>query len=76
MVHIQANAFICAKSSIKKKYLSMKKVKPVAKFANLYKKQPTRVVTSLVSLTYLKRTCQQKNIILMDTIAIQYRNML
>ena len=54
----------------------MKKVKPVAKFANLYKKQPTRVVASLVSLTYLKRTCQQKNIILMDTIAIQYRNML
>ena len=60
----------------KEKVLVNEEVKPVAKFANLYKKQPTRVVTSLVSLTHLKRSCQQKNIILMDAIAIQYRNML
>ena len=53
----------------------------MAKFANHYKtvlkkKWPTRVAIMLVSLTCLKRTCQQKNVILMNRIAIQYRNML
>ena len=47
------------------------------KFANHYKmvfqkKWPTRVVISLVSLTRLKKTCQQKNVILLNVITIQY----
>ena len=51
------------------------------KFANHYKmvfqkKRPTRVVMSLVSLTRLKKPCQQKNVILLNGIAIHYRNML
>ena len=42
----------------KEKYLSMEKVIPMAKFTNyksvFQKKRPTRVLISLVSLTYLK----------------------
>ena len=60
----------------KEKYLSLKEVIPIDKFANHYKmaflkKRPTRVVISLVSLT-----CQQKNVILMNGITIHYRNLL
>ena len=62
-------------------YLSLEKVTPMDKFANHYKmvfkkKQPTRVVISLVPLTHLKKTCQQKNVILLNGITVHYRNML
>ena len=61
----------------KEKYLSLQKVIPMEKFANHYKKKrPTRVVILLVSLIRLKKTCQQKNVILLNGITIQYRNML
>ena len=49
----------------------------MAKFVNqkkqFLKKWASRVVIWLVSLTHLKKTCQQKNIIPMNWIAIQYR---
>ena len=65
----------------KEKYLSLEKVISIDKFANHYKmvfqqKRPTRAVIMLVSLTRPKKTCQQKNVILLNGITIQYRNML
>ena len=65
----------------KEKYLSLEKVILIDKLANHYKmvfqkKWPTRVVISLVSLTRRKRTCQQRNVILLNGITIQYKNML
>ena len=65
----------------KENYLSLEKALPIDKFANHYKmvfqqKRPTRVVMSLVSLTHPKNTCQQKNVILLNGITIQYRTML
>ena len=65
----------------KEKYLSLENVTLMEKFANHYKmvflkKQPTRVVISLVSLTRLRKPCQQKNAILLNGITIHYRNML
>ena len=65
----------------KEKYLSLEKVISIDKFVNHCKmvfqqKRLTRVVILLVSLTRLKKTCQQKNVILLNGITIQYRNML
>ena len=65
----------------KEKYLSLEKVIPMDKFANHYKmvfekKRPARVVILLVSLTRLKNIWQQKNVILLNGITIQYSNML
>ena len=65
----------------KEKYLSLEEVISIDKFANHCKmvfqqKRLTTVVISLVSLTRPKKTCQQKNIILLNEINIQYRNML
>ena len=77
MVHIQANMFVCAKSSIKKSTCQWIKLYRWINFVNHYKtvfqkKRPTKVVISLILLTRLKRTCQQKIIMPMNWIAIQY----
>ena len=61
--------------------LSLEKVIPMEKFANHYKmvfkkKQPTRVVISLVFLTCVKKPSQQKNVVPLNGITIHYRNML
>ena len=64
----------------KEKYLQLEKAVPMAKSVNqymivLYKKQANRVVVLLVALTYLKYTCQYKNVTSMNGIVNQHENM-
>ena len=64
----------------KEKYLSLEKVIPMDKFANHYNgflKETAYKGGYIVGFfNPSEKTCQQKNIILMNGIAIQYRNML
>ena len=72
-MHIQANTFVCTKSSIKDKTLG--KVKATGKFVNQYKNelQASRLVVSLVSFTHLRKICQYKKVISMSRFANQYK---
>ena len=61
----------------KAKYLPLEKVIPMAKFANHYfLKNDLQGWLYHWFLNLPKKTCQQKNVIPMDGVAIQYRNML